>query len=129
MSLKGCTCSFFIAEPSLLKYNSFAAAVTRGRVFRTTTLCLLPNGDEDIEAKDDNFVDELPSFLSITEPLGVIKEPTDDMAENVEAIYFLKGKRNNYINLKLYNGKHRTNKVINPPKGILLLIITILMLI
>lgn len=71
-----------------MKYNSFAAAVTRGRDFRTTTLCLLPNGHEDIEANDDNFVEELTIFLSITEPLGVIKEPTDDMAANVEAIYF-----------------------------------------
>lgn len=110
-----CTCSFFIAEPSLLKYNSFAAAVTRGRVFRTTTLFLLPKGHEEIEAKDDNFVDEFTCFLSNTEPLGVTKEPTDDMAANVDAIYFLKDKRNElYLHRKeLYVGKHRTTKVIN----------------
>ena len=81
------TCSFLIADPSLLKYKSFAIAVILGeRVLRRTTFCLLPNDLEDMEPKEDDLFKEDPSFLSVTQVPGAAKEPTEDEAMNVDAI-------------------------------------------
>lgn len=85
------TCNFLIAEPSLLKYKSFAMALILGeRVFRRVTLCFLPNELEDIEANDVNLSEELATFLSITRLLGATNVPTEDIAVKVDAIFFLK---------------------------------------
>lgn len=47
-----------------------------------------------MEAKDDNLFEEDASFLSITQPLAAAKDPTDDMAAKVKAIYCLISENN-----------------------------------
>lgn len=75
-----------MADPSLLKYKSFAAAVIwEERVLRTATLCVLPKELDDMEAKDDNLL-EAASFLPLTVLPGAAKEPTDGMAAKADAI-------------------------------------------
>lgn len=77
-----------IADPSLLKYNSFAAALIWGvrGAFRSERFCLLTNEVEDIEAKDDSLFDGIDRFLSITLLLEHAKDPTDETPAKVEAI-------------------------------------------
>nr|GMD26122.1 Uncharacterised protein [Ipomoea batatas] len=85
--VKNNTWSFLIADPSLLKYNSLAAAVIwQGRVLRRTTFFLLPKELEDIEARDDNLFEEIASLLSFMQLLGAANEPAEDMPAKVEAI-------------------------------------------
>lgn len=83
------TCSLLMAEPSLLKYSSLAAAVIwEERAFRRTTFLLLANGQDDMEAKDDNLFEEAESLiLSMLQVLGAAKDPTEDMPAKVDAIY------------------------------------------
>ena len=67
------------------------------------TFCLLANENEEMEAEDDNLSEEA-NFLSITRQPGVAKEPTEDMAVKVDAIYFSKAEDNEHYCLS--NLKH-----------------------
>ncbi|KAK5785764.1 hypothetical protein PVK06_040381 [Gossypium arboreum] len=67
--------------------NSFAAEILGIRDLLRTTFHLLRNEDEEMDAKDDNLLKEVESFLSITKPLGATNEPTDDMAVKMDAIF------------------------------------------
>lgn len=70
-----------------MKCNSFAIAQILGeRYLRDITFCLLANEQEETEAEDDNSV-EGAHFLSIARQLEAAKEPTEDMAVKVDAIY------------------------------------------
>lgn len=40
-----------------------------------------------MEANEDKVPEELMNFLSIVQLLGVAKEPTEDMAKKVDAIF------------------------------------------
>lgn len=63
-----------------MKCNSFAIAEIMGdRFLLISKLCLLPKENEEIEAEDE-------SFLSFTRHPGAAKEPTEDIAVNVDAI-------------------------------------------
>lgn len=82
------TCSFLIAEPSWLKYNSFAMAQILGeRFLLTTTLCLFGSANEEMDMREVNLSEDDRSFLSITRLPGAARVPTEDMAVKVEAIY------------------------------------------
>ena len=74
-----------MAEPSLLKCNSLAIAEILGEGVLLAALCLLAKENEEIEEDDDS----LWNLLSATRPLGAAKEPADDIAANVDAIYSL----------------------------------------
>lgn len=108
------TCSFLIAEPSLLKYKSFAIALIFGDcVLRRTTFCLLPNELDDMEAKDDNLSEEAACFLSFTRPPGAAKEPTEDMVVKADAIYSCKtdNKFNIFSSSIIFTSKARNEKL------------------
>ncbi|MFS8019067.1 hypothetical protein Hanom_Chr15g01399491 [Helianthus anomalus] len=77
----GLTCSFFVADPSLLKYSSFAAALIWEvcGALRRGRLRLMPNELEDIEAKDDSLL--LPEEAN---------DPTAVTPAKVEAICCIK---------------------------------------
>ena len=77
-----------MAEPSLLKYSSLAEAVIwEERALRSTTFLFLPNEDNDMQAKDDNLLEEAASLLlSMMQVEGAAKEPTEDMPAKVDAI-------------------------------------------
>lgn len=75
-----------MADPSLLKCSSFAAQILGRRDLLRTAFRLLTNEDEEMDAKDDNLLEEDESFLSMTRPLGATNEPKDDMAVKVDAI-------------------------------------------
>jgi hypothetical protein len=82
-----------MAEPSLLKYNSLAAAlICKERVFRKAIFLLPVNELEEIEAKDDSLFAEVASLLSVTRPPEAAKDPTENMPAKVDAIYSLKVK-------------------------------------
>lgn len=67
-----------IADPSLLKYNSFAAAEIFGlRAFLSTTFLLLPKALEDILATEESLFEEV---------LGAAKGPAEDIPAKVDAI-------------------------------------------
>ena len=79
------TCSFLIAEPSLLKCNSLAIAqILEERPLRKITFCFLPRKAlEDIESNDDSRSEEFENFLQ-----GNPGEPIDDMAMKDDVIFF-----------------------------------------
>lgn len=79
------TCNFLIAEPSVLKYKSLAIARTLDLFRKTTFFLLPPNAFGDNDAKEDNVSEDFKDFFSIVW-LAETTAPTEDMAENVEAI-------------------------------------------
>lgn len=80
------TCNLLIADPSLLKYNSLAMALTfTDREFRITTLDRLPRVlEEDMDANEDSLSAEVKGFLSMIRaaPGAAIA----DILVNVDAI-------------------------------------------
>ncbi|KAK5771003.1 hypothetical protein PVK06_047172 [Gossypium arboreum] len=66
--------------------SSFAAEILGRRDLLITTFHLLRNEDDEMDAKDDNVLEEDESFLSMTKLLDATNEPTDDMAVKVDAI-------------------------------------------
>lgn len=82
-----------MAEPSLLKYNSLAAAlICKGRVLHRAMFLLPVSELGDMEARDDNLFVEVANLLSATRLLGAAKDPTEDMPAKVDAIHSLKVK-------------------------------------
>ena len=63
------------------------------RFLRDITFCLLANENEEMAAEDDNLSEEEANFLSITWQLGAAKEPSEDMAVKVDAIYSSKAEK------------------------------------
>lgn len=55
-----------------------------------TALSRLPNELEEIDATDDNLLDDAASLSSITLLPEAAKEPAEDIPEKVDAIYYLK---------------------------------------
>ena len=84
------TCSFLIAESSLLKCNSLAIAqILEESPLCKITFCFLPQKAlEDIESNDDSWPEELKNFLSIVLLQGNPGKPIDDMAMKDDVIFF-----------------------------------------
>lgn len=89
----------------MLKCNSLAMAETLGvHGLRKTAFFLLPNELPEMEAKDDSLFEEKASFLSITQPLAAAKDPTEDIAVKVDAIYYLMAWRQPFKNSAIRRG-------------------------
>ena len=84
------TCSFLIAEPSLLKCNSLAIAqILEESPLCKITFCFLPQKAlEDIESNDDSWPEELKNFLSIVLLQGNTGEWIEDVTMKDDVIFF-----------------------------------------